>query len=109
MSRVKLLMDVVNDMEALTESLRTLAIAVGTDELEEKDAKAKEAAVVPVKEPDKTYTLEEVRQVLSAKSGAGFTAEVKALLERHGGSKLSQLDPAEYAAVMEEVKEIGGN
>jgi len=61
----------------------------------------------PVKTTEKKYTLEDVRKELSAKSGAGFTEEVRALLEKHGGSKLSAIDTAEYAAIMEEVKSIG--
>lgn len=56
---------------------------------------------------EKKYTLEDVRKALSAKSGAGFTAEVRALLEKHGGSKLSAIDEAEYASIMEEVQTIG--
>ena len=57
--------------------------------------------------PEKKSTLEDVRRELSAKSGAGFTDEVRALLEKHGGSKLSAIDAAEYPAIMEEVKAIG--
>ena len=57
--------------------------------------------------PEKKYTLEDVRRELSAKSGAGFTDEVRSLLERHGASKLSAIAESEYAAIMEEVKTIG--
>lgn len=66
----------------------------------EKIVEKKEAE--PVKE-EKKYTLEQVRAALAAKSSAGFTAEVKKILEKHGGTKLSQIDPSEYAAIMEEV------
>lgn len=66
----------------------------------------KEEKVEPVKE-EKKYTMEEVRKVLSAKSSAGFTAEVKAILEKHGGAKLSKIDPSEYAAILAEVEEVG--
>ena len=57
--------------------------------------------------PEKKFTLEDVRKALAEKSGAGFTAEVRALLQKHGGSKLSEIDEAEYPALMEEVREIG--
>ena len=59
------------------------------------------------KEPEKKYTFEEVRQAMSAKSGAGFTAEIRAILEKHGASRLSDIQETEYAAMMEEVEAIG--
>lgn len=53
---------------------------------------------------EKVPTLEEVRAVLAEKSRAGHTAEVKELLEKHGASKLSGIDPAEYPALLAEVE-----
>jgi len=61
------------------------------------------------KKAKKKYTLEDVRKELSAKSSAGFTDEVRSLLERHGASKLSAIAESEYAAIMEEVKAIGSS
>ena len=122
MSRIKLMLDVVNDLEELTGSLKTLVQAMKADETEvaedktadtpdEKKEQETDKAKEPIEEakPEvKNYTLEDVRQALSDKSGAGYTAEVKALLERHGGSKLSQIKQEEYASIMDEVKQIGG-
>ena len=94
----KELLSVAEAMTALAESLKALA-----------GAEVKEEAKAEVKpEPEKKkITLEEVRKVLSEKSSAGYTAEVKALLEKHGGSKLSAIDPGEYPQLLEEIKEIG--
>ena len=55
----------------------------------------------------KALTLEDVRAVLAAKSRDGFTAEVKALLGRHGAGKLSEVKPEEYAALMAEAEALG--
>lgn len=49
-----------------------------------------------------------MRAVLAEKSRAGFTKEVKALLIKHGADKLSAVDAAEYAALMAEAEELGG-
>ena len=49
-------------------------------------------------------TLETVRAVLAEKSRSGLTAKVKALLEKHGASRLSDIDPAEYSALLEEAE-----
>ncbi len=58
-------------------------------------------------EPKKEITLPEVRALLAEKSRAGFTAEVKALLEKHGSPKLSGIAESEYAALMEEAENLG--
>lgn len=58
-------------------------------------------------EPEKTYTIEDVRAVLIAKTKAGYRKEVKALLEAHGAEKLNDLAPGEYAATIAEAEGIG--
>jgi len=58
-------------------------------------------------EPTPTYTKEDVRGVLAAKSAAGFKKEVKELLEKFGAQQLKQLNPKDYAAVLKEAEVIG--
>jgi len=58
-----------------------------------------DGAELPVPKP-KPITLEQVRAVLAEKSRDGHTAEVRALLEKHGAAKLSQIDPANYASLL---------
>ena len=45
--------------------------------------------------------------VCAEKSRAGFTAEVKAIITKHGADKLSAIKPEEYAAVLAEVEVLG--
>lgn len=56
----------------------------------------------PKKNPkqEKALSLTDVRVVLAEKSRNGLTAEVKALLNKHGAEKLSEIDPAEYSALL---------
>ena len=54
--------------------------------------------------PKPAPTLEQVRAVLAEKSRAGHTSEVKALLIKHGADKLSDIDPAEYPALLAEAE-----
>jgi len=56
---------------------------------------------------EKPITLEAVRAVLAEKSRAGHTAEVRDLLEKHGATKLSEIDPAEYPALLAEAEVLG--
>lgn len=58
-------------------------------------------------ETQKQLTLEEVRAVCAEKSRAGFTAEVKSIITKHGADKLSAIKPEEYAAVLAEVEVLG--
>lgn len=45
-------------------------------------------------------TLEAVRAVLAEKSRKGYTAQVRAFLLKYGASKLSEIDPANYKALL---------
>lgn len=117
MGKIKLLLDVVSDLRSLADSLQAVADVMvqgesvadmGADEKAEPEKKAetksagkaagkKKAAAEPEEKP---LTLEAVRAVLAEKSRAGHTAEVKALLTKHGVEKLSEVDPAEYPALL---------
>lgn len=76
-----------------------------------KDAPKKKATEKPKSEPqpkeEKPLTLEDLRAVCADKSRKGFTAEFKAILTKHGADKLSEVDPAEYKALLAEVEVLG--
>lgn len=85
-------------MEKVIEELRVCAAAISriADTLAEKD----ELEVAAL-------TLEEVRRTLAELSQRGLTAEVKAIIKKHGADRLSDLAPVEYAAVLKEAESIG--
>ena len=101
--------------EALIGISEGLADMFGGAEEEKQPAKKaapkKKAAAEPKPEPqleeEKLLTLEDVRAVCADKSRKGFTAEVKAILTKHGADKLSEVDPAEYKALLAEVEVLG--
>jgi len=49
-------------------------------------------------------SLEAVRAVLANKSRAGFTAQIRSLLQKYGADKLSGIDPANYKALITDVE-----
>ena len=57
-------------------------------------------------EEEVSPTLEAVRAVLAEKSRTGHTAEVRSLLEKYGATKLSQIDPANYKALLADAEVI---
>ena len=114
MSKMKLLLDVVSDLRSLADSLQAVADAVAQGGQEQPDQttegrpaqepEKKTAAKKEEKAEPKPLTLEQVRAALAEKSRAGHTAEVKALLIKHGADKLSDIDPAEYPALLAEAE-----
>ena len=74
-----------------------------------KSAAKKKSAEEPKPEApeEKALTLEDVRAVCADKSRSGFTAEVKAFLNKLGVEKLSVVNPAEYKALLAEVEVLG--
>lgn len=104
-------MSKMSEMAMTIEELRTAAAAI-TDAAnylaqlfsgEETDTQPE--APAPVQKP--ALTLEQVRAVLSEKSRAGYTANVRELLQKYGASKLSQVDPSNYEALLRDAEVIG--
>lgn len=113
MSRIKLLLDVVNDMRSLADSIQLVCDAMASDEPAER-SQAEAPAEAPEESPKKQekaeaekppeITLEQVRGVLADKSRSGHTAEVRAIIEKYGAKRLSEIDPKDYPAVLKEAE-----
>ena len=116
-------MSKMSEMAAAIEDLRRCAAAIGDaadwlaaqfshdgDKPEEAEAvkplpdEPVPAQPSPVKAP---ITLEAVRAVLTDKSRNGHTADIRALLEKHGAAKLPEIDPAKYAALLADAEALG--
>ena len=100
LSKTKLLLDVAANLSSLADSIWAVAEAMAGNEPVEEVQPEKPATAKEVKPVAKVVTLEQVRAALADKSQQGFTADVRALLEKYGAPKLSQIDPANYAALM---------
>ena len=66
----------------------------------------KEEPTPVVEAPKNAITLEDVRKVLTALSRDGHTAEVKALLTKHGVNRLSEVKAEEYETLLKEAEDI---
>ena len=105
MSRMKLLLDVVEGMRSLADSIQAAAVAMaGNEPAGQTQPESSHAAEVnPQTMP---VTLEQVRAVLAEQSQAGFGAQVRLLLEKHGAAKLSQIEPTNYAALLKDAEKL---
>lgn len=104
MSKIKLLLDVGEGMRSLADSIQAAAEAMAGNE--PVDATPKVPTSIEPKPIAKTVSLEQVRAVLAEKSQAGFTAEVRGLLEKYGAPKLSQIDPANFAELLADAEAL---
>lgn len=108
MNKVTALLDaiatVIINVRALADSLQAAADAFAefkpTEIVEQPVAQSPEKA-------EKAYTLEDVRGVLAEKSQNGFTAEIKALISKFGGNRLSDIDPGKYEEIIKNAEAIG--
>ena len=56
---------------------------------------------------ESTKTLDDVRAALSRVVGGGYEVEAKAILEKFGAAKLSEVKVADYEAVITELEAVG--
>ena len=103
MSKIKLLLDVVSDIRSLADSIQAVADVMASNE----PAETEEPAVNTKESEKKEITLEEVRGKLAEKSQAGLTAEVRELIKKYGGSKLSEVDSKHYADMLKDAEVLG--
>lgn len=107
MSRMKLLLDVIEDIRSLADSLQAVATALGQSDSEDAAVAAPAAPPAPADPLPKAITLEKVRAVLAEKSHDGYTDQVRGLLQKYGAEKLSGVDPKHYAALLKDAEVLG--
>lgn len=102
MSRIKLLLDVAEDLKRLAESMEELANALTEDEMPTKvhldNSERKDSPIV--------IDVEQVRKVLADKYDAGKRDGVKELVRKFGGTKLTDIDPSKYPEMLKEAANL---
>lgn len=108
MSKIKLLLDVVSDMNALAKSIQAVA-----DVMLENEPTDMKDQPEPIKEIDKKKAstakeikFEDIRGLLATKSQAGMTTQVRELIQKYGATKLSEIDSKHYASILKEAEEL---
>lgn len=98
MSKVKLLLDVVEDMRNLADSIQAVA-----DAMLQNEPTAEVANTPTVETPtpkEKPLTIDQVRSVLRPKIKEKGKDAVQGLLKKYGSPLLSEIDPSLYAALV---------
>ena len=111
-NKFNLLLDVVKLMHSLADGLEAVAYAFADSQeifVEAKEVSKPVEIGQPTKKvvTEKVPALEDVRALLAVKSQNGMTAEVKGLISKYGGSKLSDIDPRHYADIIKDAEVLG--
>lgn len=106
MGKVKLLLDVIEDIRSLADSLESVAEAMSHSD--PPDTKAEEPKTVEETPAPVTKPLgkEQLRAFLGEKSLAGHREAVQALIRKYGGQKFSDIDPSHYPALQKDAEEL---
>lgn len=94
--------DTAKLLQKAAESLRSLA-----DSIQAVCAIYDGSPQEPPVTKQQTVPLEKVRGVLAEKSRDGFTAEVREIMQSFGAERLSEIDPAQYEAVLKKAEVLG--
>lgn len=107
MGQVKRAAAIVEELRSCSESLNDLANELDElffghrDECTASPAPKPTPKPTPKPEPEKpALKLEDVRKVLAQKARAGLTDEVRALIQKYGAERLSDVEPIHYAALL---------
>lgn len=111
-NKFNLLLDVVKLMHSLADGLEAVAYAFADSQeifVETKEVSKPVETGQPTKQiaAEKTPSLADVRAVLAVKTQNGMTAEVKGLITKYGGTKLSDVDPKHYADLIKDAEVLG--
>lgn len=91
--------ETITDIADTLEELFSVIGDIGRVEVEPEEPEI----ATPVESP---LALEDVRAVLAEKSRKGHTAEIRALLQKYGADKLSQISSADYKALLADVEAL---
>ncbi|RHU80260.1 rRNA biogenesis protein rrp5 [Clostridiaceae bacterium OM08-6BH] len=105
--KYNLFLDAVRITRSLADVFEAIADTYRDATVVETDAKVIEAQEVKELSAEKEVTMEDVRAVLGQKSQAGMIAEVRELIIKYGGTRLSDIDPAQYKALLAEAEVLG--
>ena len=109
MDKIKMILETAQLMMKVAEDLRSLSDSVQAVCKVIMEGLSEETKVndLPEKKAEPAISLEKVRGILASKSQAGYSAEVRAIVSKYGVSRLSDIDPKDYPAVLKEAEEIG--
>ena len=96
--------DVAPDTSSKRGQTRTKKENVAAPEVKPEPKPEPKVETAPI---ESTKTLDDVRAALSIVVGGGYEVEAKAILEKFGASKLSEVKVTDYESVITELEAVG--
>ena len=96
MNDTKLLLDVANNLRSLADSIQALVPAIDGNAPAVEDTEPSQPAI----------KLETLRAKLGTISRAGYTDQIRNLLQKHGATHLSKVDPRDYETLLKEAEAL---
>lgn len=84
MSKIKLLLDVVNDMRSLADSLQALANTIADGDVRKNEQLTQQKENIPQKTKQPAVTHEMIRELAVKLSRCGKREEIKQMLDEYG-------------------------
>ena len=104
-STAEIILNAVKELKELfSSSTAPAAIPQQAPVTEDPEAETKQESA-PAAEA-KAYSFQEVRGIMAGLSGKGKKAEAKNLLQKYGASRLSEIKPEDYAALVADAEVI---
>lgn len=104
MSQTELLQNVIKCVEDLAESLKTLATSMTLSDDFQQIFPPEEKSPPTEKPAEKQVTLAEVRGLLAEISQSGRTSDVKKLIAKYGGNKLSDVKEEHFNSLYKDAE-----
>ena len=106
MGKMNELSQVLDELIACSQGMIQAANALREYFSEQLDVEPVKDEPVKVEPAPVKFTFTDVRKAFSAKSYAGFTDQVKALITKYGAEKLSGVNEKDYPALMADLEAI---
>lgn len=101
MSLTKLLVNLKDDLENLSNTIEELVIALEQGQSAQNEEPDFELPAKP------NIKLEDVRKELAKRANEGYSDEVRELLKAYNAKKLSDVDPKDYESLFLEAQGVG--
>ncbi|WIF95092.1 rRNA biogenesis protein rrp5 [Caminicella sporogenes] len=95
--------ELVEAIRSLKEELKVIKVH---DEVKGNESKEIEQKSKTVSSKENNITLEQVRTKLAILAQSGKQGKVKELIQKYGGSRLSEIDPMNYENLLKDAEEI---
>ncbi|MDD3860940.1 MAG: hypothetical protein PHW83_12135 [Bacteroidales bacterium] len=107
--RMRLLLDKAADLRSLADSLDMAAALLKGSKPQDLPAIDEEQEEASDKGREPSPSLTDVRAILADKSRDGHSGQIRALLQKYGAPRLSEVDPVHYRDLLDEALCLGAS